>query len=150
MRKKPRKLDKPDKRKKNPGGPVHTQFKKGQSGNPLGGKLHNPIKRALKNLTVDTYREVIELVCQNDIDALEEMSESRTITALQVGVARAFLKAMRDGDYGTIERIAERIVGKIPDKLEVTGDNVNRNLNVNAEVSDEILKHALAKLRDDV
>jgi hypothetical protein len=105
------------------------EFKKGVSGNPLGGKLHDPEKRALKNLTIETYREVIELVLTNNLTSIKEMIENKKTPALQVGIATAFLKAIKDGDYGVIERIAERIVGKIPDELNINSKNINANLN---------------------
>lgn len=128
------------------------KFKPGQSGNPNGGRAHNPITKALKNLTVETYREVIELVLTGNVDALKEMMADPKTSALQVGVATAFLKAIRTGDYAVIERIAERIVGKIPDELNVNAKNLNTTT-VNAAVAvvtDEELKARMARLRSDV
>lgn len=124
------------------------QFKPGQSGNPKGRPPLNPIQRALKELTVESYRKVIETVCTGNLDNLKAMVEDPSVSALQVGVARAFLKAMQAGDYSVIERIAERIVGKIPDELTVT--STNRNANLNATIDSEKLKAALAKLEEDV
>lgn len=123
------------------------QFKPGVSGNPLGRPL-NPIPRALKELTVETYRRVIEAVCTGNLDNLKAMIKDPTVSALQVGVASAFAKALEAGDYATIERIAERIVGKIPDELKVTSQNVNANLN--ATVDKEKVKAALAALENEV
>lgn len=123
-------------------------FKKGVSGNPEGARIQNPIKRALKNLTLDTYREVIELVLTGNVDSLREMVANPKTPAIQVGVATAFMKAIKNGDYAVIERIAERIVGKIPDELKVTSQNVNANLN--AAIDKEKLKAALVKLESDV
>lgn len=124
------------------------KFKPGQSGNPKGRPPLNPIQRALKNLTVETYRDVIQAVCTGNLDNLKAMVEDPSISALQVGVARAFLKAMQAGDYAVIERIAERIVGKIPDELKVSSSNVNANLN--ATIDKEKLKAALEQLDQDV
>ncbi len=128
--------------------PEATRFKKGQSGNPLGGKLHNPAVKALKKLTIDSYREVIELVLTNNVEAIKRMIQNPDTPAIQVGVATSFMKAIKDGDYGIIERIAERIVGKIPEELNVTSKNVNANLN--ASIDKQKLKAALAKLESDV
>lgn len=139
---------KPDGRKTNQP-PKHTQFKKGQSGNPEGGRLHNPITKALKNLTVESYREVIEKVCTGNIAELQRMIEDPSTSALQVGVARAFVKAMQAGDYQTIERIAERIVGKIPDELNVISKNMNANINSKPVDRKEVID-ILKKLEGDV
>ncbi len=117
--------------------PKHSQFKKGQVANPLGGRSHNPINKALRNLTVESYREIIELVLTSDVRAIKAIAEDPKSTGLQVGIAVAFMKAIKNGDYAVIERIAERIVGKIPDVIKVDS-------NVHAKVS-VIDKTALAK-----
>lgn len=124
------------------------QFKPGQSGNPKGRPPLSPIQRALKNLTIESYREVIEAVCTGNIDNLKQMVEDPKTSALQVGVARAFMKAIQAGDYAVIERIAERIVGKIPDELKVSSSNINANLN--ATIDKQKLKAALEQLEKDV
>ena len=128
--------------------PVHSQFKKGQSGNPEGGRAHNPAIKALKNLTVETYREVIELVLTGNLAQLKAMAEHPETSALQVGIATAFMKAIQSGDYSVIERIAERIVGKIPDELNVRSTNTNANLNT--AIDKAKLKAAMAELEKDV
>lgn len=120
-------------------------YKKGQSGNPLGGKLHDPAKRALKQLTLQTYREVIELVLTGNVAALKAMVEHPDTPAIQVGVATSFMKAIKSGDYGIIERIAERIVGEIPKVVKI--DSVN---NTNLSINPIELKLALEKLEQDV
>jgi hypothetical protein len=97
-----------------------TRIKKGERRNPLGGKLHNPAIRALKNLTIATYREVIELALTSNIEALKRVAENPNTPAVQVGVATALIKAIAKGDWNIVNAIAERIVGKIPDKVEVT------------------------------
>lgn len=137
-------------KKKGPGAPpppVEYRWKKGQSGNPQGRKP-NLITRALKDLTVETYREVIKAVCTGNLENLQAMVDDPSISALQVGVAQAFLNALKAGDYSTIERIAERIVGKIPDELNVNSKNFNANLN--AHIDSTKVKAALQKLQDDI
>lgn len=132
---------------KNAKPPKSAQFKPGQSGNPLGGKLHNPAIRALTKLTVETYREVIELVLTGNLTDLKNMVENPKTPAIQVGVAAAFMKAIKSGDYAVIERIAERIVGKIPDQLNVSSTNMNAN--VNTTIDAVKLKAALEKLNSE-
>jgi hypothetical protein len=127
-----------------------TQFKKGKSGNPQGGKLHDPAKRILRTLTIETYREVIELVLTNNVQAIKEMVADPNVSALQVGIATAFLKAIANGDYTVIERIAERIVGKIPDELHVKSDNRNVNANLNASIDKAKLRAAYDELEKEV
>jgi hypothetical protein len=124
------------------------KFKKGVSGNPNGARAHNPAVKALKKLTLETYREVVELVLTGNLTDLKAMAEDPATPAVQVGIATAFMKAIKEGDYGVIERIAERIIGKIPDELKVTSNNVNANLN--ATIDKEKLKAAYDELEKDV
>lgn len=125
------------------------QFKKGQpSANPQGARLHDPVTKALKKLTLESYREVIELVLTGNLAALKAMAEHPDTPAIQVGVATSIMKAIKDGDPTVLERFAARIVGKIPDEI-----NLNSNSTVNATINtfdSEKLKAALAKIRSDV
>lgn len=98
------------------------KFKKGVSGNPQGARLHNPVVRALKKVTLETYCEVIDLVLTNNIAELKALAEDPKTSALQVGIAVAFMKAIKQGDYGVIERIAERIIGKVAENHNFTGN----------------------------
>lgn len=125
--------------------PVHSRFKKGQSGNPLGGRAHSPATKALRKLTIDTYREVIELVLTSNLSALKALVENPKTSAVQVGVATAFLKAIKNGDYAVIERIAERIVGKIPDEL-----NVRSKSDTTLNISKEALRAALKEIEKEL
>lgn len=130
--------------------PKHSQFKKGQSGNPLGGKLHAPEIRKLSKLTIETYREVIELVLTGDLEALKAMINNPKTPALQVGLATSMLKAIKNGDPNVFERFAERIVGKIPDVINVNAQT-NANINQQVTVIDQVvLKAAMLKLEGDV
>lgn len=125
--------------------PIKNRFKKGQSGNPHG-RVPNPAMRALRLTTVDSYREVIQLVINGNLSELKAMIENPETSALQVGVATAFFKAIKTGDYTVIERIAERIVGKIPEELKVTSNNMT----VLQTVDPKVLQIELKKLEDDI
>ncbi len=127
--------------------PKAYQFKKGVSGNPEGARAHNPVTKALKNLTIETYREVIEAVCTGNLANLRVIIEDPNTSALQVGVAKAFVNAISSGDYAVIERIAERIVGKIPDELNVVSKNLNANVN-SKPIDRKEVKDIVAKLEE--
>lgn len=112
------------------------KFKKGQSGNPKG-KIANPAIRALRKLTIKEFRECIEAALSGNIDELRNLAEDTKGTALQMGIARAFLKAIKSGDYTIIEKIAERIIGKIPDEVKIHNTSevtVSGKVDVAAEV----------------
>lgn len=105
------------------------KFKKGVSGNPEGGRAHNPAIKALKKLTLETYREMIELVMTNNLTKIKKIAEDPNTPAVQVGIATAFMKAIKAGDYNVIEQIAARIIGKIPDVVHVRSTSVTAEAN---------------------
>lgn len=121
------------------------QFKKGEpSANPEGARRHSPVTKALFNLTVETYREVIQLIMTGNLAALQSMIKDPDTSAVQVGIAMSFMKAIKRGDYHVIERIAERIIGKIPDEINLN----SKNTHVSA-IDPEMLKAALEKLEKE-
>lgn len=121
------------------------QFKPGESGNPHGRPPLNPIQKALRELTIKTYRDVIEAVLVGNIDQLKVFITDPKSPAIKVGVATALLKAIKAGDYTVIERITERIVGKIPDVVKLE----SRNTHIN-KIDPVKLKAALDQLEEDV
>lgn len=119
--------------------------KKGEIRNPEGGRTHNPLTKALKKLTIETYREVIELALTSNIKALKEIAEHPKTPAVQVGVAFALIGAVKKGDWEVLEKIASRIVGKIPDQLNVVSQN-----HVAVAIVDEAkMKESLKKLKEE-
>jgi hypothetical protein len=126
--------------------------KKGEIRNPKGRPPLSPIQKALRELTVETYRTVIELVVSGNMAELQRMIDDPKISVLQIGVAKAFMKAMKAGDYQTIERIAERIVGKIPDQINLVSKNLNADVTLNAEssVTKDEVKAAFDELEREV
>lgn len=124
------------------------QFKKGEaSPNPAGRPPLTPEQRALRKLTLSTYQEVIELALTGDIEELKAFAANEKLPAIQVGIARAILKAIKDGDPSVLERFAARIVGEIPKNL-----NVNGYLSVNHQVTvvpPEIARRAMKEIEDE-
>lgn len=122
-------------------------FKKGQSGNPRGGQLHNPAIRAMKKLTIESLREVIEVALTGNVSDLKAMVENPKTPAIQVGFATAIMKAIKDGDPTVLERFAERLVGKIPEII-----NINQNSKVDAtlEVIQDKVNAMVDKARSDL
>lgn len=124
------------------------QFKKGQSGNPLGGRLASGLSRQLRSLTLESYKEIIKLVMSGSVEALKEKAQDPKATALEVGIITSTLKAIKTGDYETLEKIVSRVVGKIPDEININSNNVNANMN--AELDVDQFRKALAALKNEV
>lgn len=126
-------------------------WKKGQSGNPKG-RPPILIPQALRELTLQSYRDIIRTVVSRNFASLQEIINDPERSVLEIGIARAFFNAMKVGDVEVIERLTARIVGKIPDEINVTATTENKNLNINAngDIDSALLKAALAKLNEEV
>lgn len=127
-----------------------TQWKPGQTGNPNGRPPLTAEQRALRKLTIDTYREVIETALNGTVDDLKALAQDPKTPAIQVGVATSILRAIKDGDPSILEQFAARIIGKIPEVINITSINTT---NVNAAVAvvtDDELKARLKRIRSEL
>lgn len=95
-------------------------WKPGQSGNPEGGRAHDPIKKEFRKFTSEYLKEIIELAVMGDVEGLKVITETPGTPAIKVGLARSLYNAIKDGDWPMLERIFERITGKVPVVMEVS------------------------------
>lgn len=132
--------------------PKEYQFKPGQSGNPNGrpqlSESEKAAKREVRDLTLDSYREVIKIVFSGNVADLKAIVSDPESQVVRVAIATSVLTAIKKGDYSVIERIAERVVGKIPDVLNVNSKNFNAD--ISAAIDPLKLKAALDKLESEV
>ncbi len=106
----------------NPNGPPDQhKFKKGKSGNPKG-RPKAFVDAKLKQLTMERYKDIIQTVVSKDLSELKAMISDPTKTALEIGVCTSIMRAIKQGDWITIEKIVEKVVGKLHDKVEFTGN----------------------------
>lgn len=136
-------------KRKLPKNAIPHQWKPGQTGNP-GGRPPNPIPNVLRKMTNQQLVRIIKAVVKGNIDEIKRIAKDPMSSGMEVAVAMCFSKAAERGDWNTIEKMLERIVGKVPDKLIVDSVNKNLNANLNAEISEEKVKAALAKLESEV
>jgi len=125
------------------------QFKEGApSGNPKGRPPLSPEQKALRKLTLHSLQKVIETALTGNVQALKDLATNPDTSALEVGVATAILRAIKDGDPSVLERFAARIVGEIPKNLNINGlVDVQHQVKV---IPPEIARQALLEIEEDV
>lgn len=125
--------------------------KKGEpSRNPLGAKLHNPLTRALKRVTQDSYCEALSIAFERQEDELEKFVNNPETPMLQKFVAKAMLSAFKRGDFAFVERIADRLIGKVSENMVINQTGAGNVVAQIAVMSDAEIKSRVAKLKEDV
>lgn len=123
-------------------------FKPGQSGNPDGGKKHNRAIRTLKQLTLEQYCNLIEVVALESGTKVKNFAKDENCQNLLGTLSRCWMIAKSRGDYETIEKILSRVLGKIPDEFKISSQNINAN--VSTVIDNVRMKAAIAALEEDV
>lgn len=100
--------------------PKEFQFKKGQSGNPSGGRAHNPELRAIKKLTAQEVAEVGALLVKGNLEGLKAVASDPNASALQMMIASVAVRTIQKGDMQALDVLLNRLIGKVKDHVEVS------------------------------
>ena len=112
--------------RKTPGSPPKAhRFKKGQSGNPLGGKLHDPAVKAFKNLTKAEMVIVGNMIIKGDIEGIKELAKDPKANVLQAMIASVAARVISKGDMQALDVLLNRLIGKVKDEVLHSGDVLN-------------------------
>jgi hypothetical protein len=107
-------------RGKHPNSLEHT-FQKGVSGNPLGNKVLSPELRMAQKLTKAQLTETATMIVNCTLPELKAIAEDENSTVLQRMALSLALRVIENGDTFAWDALLNRIVGKVTDKLHVSG-----------------------------
>lgn len=95
--------------------PDHMKWKKGQSGNPSGRPKHY--------ITAERVRTVIDTLSAMSREAMHDKIQDPAATMLEIQIASIIARAAKDGDYGRMNFLLDRMIGKVSDEVNqrVTG-----------------------------
>lgn len=128
------------------------RFKKGKSGNPLGGKLHKPrLSKLLNKITGEALSEAIELAMLSTPAEVNEIIKDPETPLATLVILRAASDAANHGNFEKFNLILERVLGKVPNRVDHTtnGESINTSpVSIN-NVSPEVLKFINSKAEDD-
>lgn len=98
-------------------------IKKGEIRNPEGGRSHNPLKRALANLTNKEYCDAIKLALSGNLKELQAIAQDPDTPALKIGIITCLIEAINKKDWSVFNSITERLVGKPPEEINLNTRN---------------------------
>lgn len=104
---------------------------KGQVANPRGGGAHDPDKKIIRRLTQVQVAEVGSLILDGNLDELrriigdpkEGVPPAADASPLKIWFATVALKGISKGDMHSLSIFLDRVVGKVKDKIELSGQN---------------------------
>lgn len=108
--------------------PVETRFKKGQSGNPTGANQFTKEMRAVRRLAAAEVAEIGTLIVSKNATKLKAiLSDAKNNpeskhSALKVWMAAIALKGITKGDPNAMDVLLNRVVGRVKEKIELTGE----------------------------
>jgi hypothetical protein len=89
-------------------------FKPGQSGNPKGSKPLDYNLNLIKLLTAKELGLACTLLVRGEEAACDQAILDPQAPMLHKIIAKALLRAFRDGDFFLLDKILDRVVGKAP------------------------------------
>ena len=98
------------------------RYKKGQSGN-LKGRPRDMLK-SVKKLTKDELEDIASLVSKSTVEELRQILKDPDSTAIRVMVVRVVIKIIERGDMDSLDKLLNRMIGKVREKVDVTGNGV--------------------------
>lgn len=123
--------------------PKHA-FKKGQSGNPSGRpKLPADILEGRKLNQIEVAR-ILNRFSNYTLIQLKEILESPESTTLELAIGKIMAEGIKTGDQSRINFILDRMIGKVPDKIELSGE-VKNEITVKKESVEDRIKQLKGK-----
>lgn len=125
------------------------QWKKGESGNPLGGAHpnHDPIGKKLKKLTSDEVHEVITLLLESNYLQLYKLSRNKKAPFLQKWIASVSIDAIKKNNFELLDKLLNRSIGPVAQRHEHTGRDGGPIDSVSSLLSTEERRKAIDELR---
>lgn len=97
-------------------------FKKGApSGNPEGGRKHNPEIKKIKALTEKQLIDVATFVLQSSVGQIKARMKDPKTSVLHGMVLGLALKSMTKGDAGSFNALMDRMLGKVKENFHLSG-----------------------------
>lgn len=97
-------------------------FAKGKSGNPSGRPPLPAELKALRSVTNESIKDIMDLVLDRNIEEVKKIAESKKEPTLKVWLAKGVVVAAATGNMGALDPILNRILGKVPDAIKTTGE----------------------------
>ncbi len=94
-------------------------FQKGNNANPIGAAAHNQLAKQIKHLTKKELQTLANMVLQGNVHEIRRIKKDIAHSStLKVMLASIALRVIEKGDHLAMEALLNRMIGKVPDRLE--------------------------------
>lgn len=107
----------------NPNPKAGRKFEKGNNANPLGAGAHNKDVKRIRRLTNQEVAQLGSMLLEHSQVELMEIRDDRNSSSLQKWFATVIINGIAQADMRTLDALLDRLVGKVKDHLELTGEN---------------------------
>lgn len=108
-----------------------SDIKKGEIRNPNGRPPTPDYLKAANKITKLKFQEILHKYCNHSLEELKLVYTRKTTTALDLVVIKILIEAIRRGDEKRLGFLLDRIIGKVKEEVEVTGDGLAQGVVVN-------------------
>lgn len=102
---------------------IKPRWKKGQSGNPKG-RPPDKLGKVMRQLTAIEFAEIANLIIKGSIRELRAIAQDDSLPAIKVMIAATAVKIIARGDMHALDILLNRLVGKVKDQVEHTGNSL--------------------------
>lgn len=118
--------------------PLHTRFKKGQSGNPNGAQRHSPEFKRMRRLVEAELVDLGSLILNGDMTELRQIVNDPNASVLTRMLASVVHKGINKGNMDSLDKLLTRIVGKPKEQVE-GGNQTDRFVQSESKIARALL-----------
>jgi hypothetical protein len=125
--------------------PKGRPFPPGTSGNPDGGKRHDPVKKRIKKLTSVELEKILNNLLMIDPKNLDAFQKEDPLL-LKTWIASVAATGIKKGDPSALFALLDRLIGKVTDKVQVEQIKPAKVEDMTNEELDQNIKDLTSKL----
>jgi len=97
-------------------------IQKGQVLNPHGGRLHNPLYKALKKMSQAELSAILNTVMSCNLEELQKMASDKDAPIPVVWLAKTVEQGIKKGDVDAFDKLMNRLVGPVKHSVALSND----------------------------
>ena len=113
-------------------------WEKGESGNPKGRPRKLVPTMKVEGYTLAEINDVIQAMVGLTSDELDTVVKHKKSTVLEITIAQALQKSIKNGNLDSLETLLNRVYGKPKEKVDITSKD--KSLNSSQALKIEIVK----------